>query len=573
MENDFNNNLVTPIPHYVGEEFRPPPHWFYDGIYNLRKKNIKYPYSERQITEINKCLEPQTGIFYFFNNYLTTLSLDEASYVPFIPRGYQVDMINNMMNYRFNIFKNPRQSGKTTLTAGVYVYLMNFFPYEICGIVANKDDIAVKIVGLMQTMYKNLPFWMQQGVYGWPKTEFELENGSRVLARATSADALSGHTIKNLFWDEVAKVRKNLAEDFISSVYPTISSSTKSKITLSSTPKGYNQFAKFWFDAVNGKNEFHPIEVSWNAIPGRDEAFKKQTIANIGEAKWNEDYECVFAGSANTLISGTKLQQLFHVNPIKTFFEEKFKIYDEPVREIKDHSGKIIQNGHNYAIIADVSEGKNEDYYTINVVDLSTCPYRQVAVYRDNIISYLMFPSVMDEIIKIYGEENCLTIIEVNHGFGRVIADTLMYDLGTNSMMYSDHPKKEPGLRMTTKSKKIGCGSLRTLIEYDKIIIQDFDTIDELFNFISDKNSFKADEGHTDDCVMGLVFFGYVVSTKFIDQFTDSNLSFRQKFFSEQENAIRAEMPAFGYISRGGMDEIDNQIDDTDPEKLCMIKD
>jgi hypothetical protein len=570
----MESNLF-PIQHYFGNEHKPSENDFYGGVYNLRKKNVQYPYSERQFLEIEKCLEPKTGIFYFFNNYLTTLSLDGAAYISFIPRTYQIDMINNMMNYRFNIFKNPRQSGKTTLSAGVFVYLMNFFPYEICGIVANKEDIATKIVSVMQTMYKNLPFWMQQGVYGWPKTEFELENGSRVLARPTSGDALSGHSIKNLLWDEVSKVRKNLADDFISSVYPTISSSTKSKITLSSTPKGYNHFAKFWFDAINGKNSFHPIEVKWNEIPGRDEAFKKETISNIGEAKWREDYEAIFIGSANTLISGTKLQELFHANPIRTFYEGKLKIYKDPILDEKDANGQLIKKGHYYAVVSDVSEGKNQDYYTINIIDISTNPYEQVAVYRDNIISYIMFPSIMDEVIKKYGAENCLVIVEVNHGFGRIVCDTLTYEFGTDAMVYSDHPKKEPGLRMTPKSKRVGCGSLKTLIENDKILIVDFDTIDEIYNFVEYKTSYAADEGHTDDCVMGLVNFAYVVSTKFIDQFTDANTSIRQKFFADQENTIRNEMPAFGFISRGGMDEIekDHSKDDDDTERLCMIRD
>jgi hypothetical protein len=251
---------------------------FFMGKYNLRKEGIVIPYTEWQLNEILKCREPEVGIHYFFNNYLKTLDLDSGALVHFKTRPYQTKMIDNMMGNRFNIFKCPRQSGKTTTTAGTYIYLMNFFPYEICGIVANKATTAYEIVAVMEEMYINLPFWMQQGIVNWQAGGFELENGSRVISAATSRDALRGYPIKNLYWDEVALVAHRLASEFLASVYPTISSAKKSKITLSSTPIGYNHFAKFWFDAKEGLNQFIPLEIAWNEPPGRDEEFKRITI-------------------------------------------------------------------------------------------------------------------------------------------------------------------------------------------------------------------------------------------------------------------------------------------------------
>jgi hypothetical protein len=544
------------------------------GKRNLRKAGISYPYAQWQYDEILKCIEPKVGIHYFFKNYLKTLSLNEGQLVPFLPRPYQVTMIDNMINNRFNIFKNPRQSGKTTTTAGVYTYLMNFFPYEVCGIVANKDRMAIEIVSVMEEMFINLPFWMQQGVVTWQGGGFELENGSRVISQATSRDALRGFPIKNLFWDEVAAVRTNLASDFLASIYPTIASASSSRLTLSSTPDGYNHFAKFWYDAINKINQFIPFEVAWNEIPGRDEAFKKATISNIGETRWNAEFECIFLGSTDTLISGKKLQQLFHRNPIKTYHEDKMKIYKEPVITKKDMISGKITPGHYYVVCGDVSEGKKQDYYTVSVIDVSVSPFEQVAVYRDNEMPYQLYTSIVDDFIRMYGNSNVLVIIETNHGFGKEVLDVLSSDIGTEAMIYMDPKKKVNGIRMTTKTKRLGCANLKTLIEYEKLLVVDFDTINELYKFSRKGKSYEAEEGHFDDMVMSLVFFAYVQSTGFLDEFLESPISFREKFMKENIEKIESEIPAFGIISDGLEDtpERNRNIDDGDDERMMTSR-
>jgi len=554
------------------EVYQPRKEDFFFGRYNLRKAGVVIPYSQWQMDELMKCREPKTGIYHFFNNYLKTLSFDNSGKVFFNPRPYQTRMIENMINYRFNIFKNPRQSGKTTVTAGVFLYWMNFFPYEVCGVVANGAKIAFEIVSLVEDMYMELPFWMQQGVTTWQSGGFELENGSRILCAATSKSALRGFPIKHLFWDEVAAVNNKLAEEFLASIYPTISSSKESTITLSSTTKGYNHFAKFWFDAINDRSGFIPLEVLWNEIPGRDDNFKKETISKVGEQMWNQEFECAFIGSSDTLISGTKLTQLFHQVPIKTFYEDKLKIYKEPILKYKDkEKGKIIP-GHYYALTCDTSEGKKQDYYTISVIDLSTNPYEQVATYRDNECPYQTFTSIVDELVKMYGNDQVLVILENNMGFGKDILDILLYDIGTEATVYMEAGKKDNGVRMTVRSKRLGCAQLKTLIERDQLLITDYDTIGELYKFVRVKNSYEAsDEDSHDDMVMGLVNFAYVHSTRFIDDFISSPITFREKILKEHRSQIDSELSAI--IVSDGTEEEHGIKEDASEEndKLLMM--
>jgi len=363
-----------------------------------------------------------------------------------------------------------------------------------------------------------------------------------------------------------------MAADFLASIYPTISSAKHSRITLSSTPIGYNHFAKFWNEAVEGRSQFKYLKVAWNEIPGRDEAFKKLTISNIGEMMWNQEYDCQILGSSDTLIGGKKLAELTHKTPIRTYYEDKLKIYQEPILFKKDEAlGKVIP-GHYYAIVGDPSEGKKQDFYTISVIDLSTSPYEQVATYRDSECPYQHYATIYDELIKMYGGENTLTIIENNIGFGKDVLDILANDIGTDSMLYMEQNKKELGLRTTTRTKRVGCGNLRTLMEYEKLIVNDFDTISEFYKFVRKNNSYEAETGYHDDMVMGLVFFSCVQSTGFLDEFIEAPISFREKFLKEHQVQIDSQVSAI--VMSNGMENSPATLmddDDGDSEKMLSV--
>jgi len=80
------------------------------------------------------------------------------------------------------------------------------------------------------------------------------------------------------------------------------------------------------------------------------------------------------------------------------------------------------------------------------------------------------------------------------------------------------------GLKMSPQVKAIGCSNLKTLIEGDKLQIQDFDTYSELTTFIQQKNSFSAEEGANDDMVMSLVMFSWVTTQQYFKEIVNHDI-------------------------------------------------
>ena len=148
-------------------------------------------------------------------------------------------------------------------------------------------------------------------------SNFGIENGSKVVATSTSSTAIRGGSYNMILLDEFAFVPPNIASEFMSSVYPTISSGTSTKIVVVSTPNGLNHFYKMWEDAKDKKNNYIPLEVHWKDVPGRDNRWKDETIRNIGKERWAQEFEGEFVGGLNTLISGSTLKNMVFKNPIE----------------------------------------------------------------------------------------------------------------------------------------------------------------------------------------------------------------------------------------------------------------
>lgn len=508
-----------------------PKSWFYSGKDTIRKANINYPYTEQQINEIKKC---KTNFNHFFKKYVKIISLDEGI-VYFKLRKYQKKMIRRLIKNRFNIFMLPRQSGKSIVFAAYSVWKSIFTNHYTTGIVANKAEMSLKMIKDIKFIYSSLPFWLQQGVVSWGARQFELENGSIFISAATSGSALRGYSINNLIWDEAAFVKGTLAEDFLSSVYPTIASSKKSQITITSTPFGYNHFAKFWFEAKNKKSKFIPFEIAWNDVPGRNEKFKKETIANVGEQKWYQEFECKILGSSSSLITGAVLESLEHRIPILTSLNENLKIYENPIKN------------HQYVIITDTSEGLNQDYNACIAVDATSLPYKQVAAYRNNKISYRSFPYVIDKMVRIYGEDSVL-IVE-NNNLGLEVVNTINEELETPCVIFSDNPLKKLGVRTTSRSRNVGCNTLKDLIELKKLEIIDYHTISELYKFVLEGKKYQAakdDTDATDDLVMCLVLFSYFTTTDFFKEYFELSENEKKKLSEIHQEQIEEDLPPIG---------------------------
>ena len=514
----------------------------YLGNPNLKKANTPIEFTQDNILEFLKCKDDPV---YFANNYIRIVSLDEGL-VPFRMYPFQKKLIHNFHENRFNICKMPRQTGKSTTVVSYLLHYAIFNDNVNIAILANKASTARDLLGRLQLAYENLPRWMQQGIISWNKGSLEIENGSKISANSTSSSAVRGGSYNVIFLDEFAFIPNHIADDFFASVYPTISSGQKTKVIIVSTPRGMNHFYRMWHDAERKKNEYMPTEVHWSEVPGRDEAWKEQTIANTSEQQFKVEIECEFLGSVNTHINPSKLKNLVYETPIQK--NAGLDVYEIPRKD------------HNYLITVDVARGLGNDYSAFIVFDITNFPYRAVAKYKNNEIKPMLFPSVIHDIAK--GYNKAFILCEVND-IGDQVASILNYDLEyENLLMCSQRgragqvvgsgfsgKRSQLGVRTTAAVKKLGCSNLKTLLEDDKIIIIDYDIISELTTFSQKHNSFEAEEGCNDDLAMCLVLFAWLVAQDYFKEMTDNDV--RKRMYEEQKNQIEQDMAPFGFVNDG----------------------
>jgi hypothetical protein len=520
----------------------------------LKKANTPIEFTQEQILEFVRCKDDPV---YFSNNYVKIVTLDHGLQT-FKPYHFQEKLINNFHNHRFNICKMPRQTGKSTTVVSFLLHYAVFNDNVNIGILANKAATARELLDRLQTAYENLPKWMQQGIISWNKGSLELENGSKILAASTSASAVRGMSFNILFLDEFAFVPNHIADSFFASVYPTITSGKQTKVIIVSTPHGMNHFYRMWHDAEKGKNEYVFTDVHWSEVPGRDEEWKKQTIANTSESQFKVEFECEFLGSVDTLIAPSKLRAL---------------VYDQP----KTSSGGLdvhepsIDN-HDYLITVDVARGVGNDYSAFTVIDITTFPHQVVAKYRNNEIKPMLFPSIIVDVAKNYN--NAYILCEVND-VGDQVASIIHYDLEYNNLLMCSMrgragqivgqgfsgKKTQLGVKMSKTVKKVGCLNLKTMIEESKLLFKDYEIMSELTTFIQKHNSFEAEEGCNDDLAMCLVIYAWLVAQDYFKELTDQDV--RKRLYEEQKNQIEQDMSPFGFIA-DGLDEssfVDNDGD------------
>ena len=513
----------------------------YLGNPNLKNVGQVIEWTEETLTEYMKCKEDPE---YFIKNFVKIIHVDRGL-VPFEMYDYQEDMIRKFNDNRFVICKMPRQTGKSTTIIAFLLHYVLFNESVNVAILANKGAVARELLSRLQLAYENLPKWLQQGAVVWNKGNIEVENGSKVIAAATSSSAVRGSSFNIIFLDEFAHVPQNIAESFFTSVYPTISSGESTKVLIVSTPLGMNMFYKMWIEAEEGRNDYVPIEVHWSDMPGRDLKWKEETIRNTSEVQFTQEFECEFVGSTYTLIAPSKLRSMVFKTPLH--INNNLSVYEEPIKN------------HTYALVADTSQGKGVDYSALVVFDVSEMPYTQVAVFRDNTISPLLYPNVIHNVGNKYNQAHVL--IEVND-IGSQVADTLHYDLEYENIMIVTMRGRagqqigggfakniQLGIRTSKQIKRIGCAALKDLIEQDQLIIPDFETIKELTTFALTNNTYQAEEGAHDDLAMTLVIFSWLVQQRYFKELT--NMDVRKKMWEDQMETLEQDMLPFGIIDDG----------------------
>ena len=520
----------------------------YLGNPKLKKANIQIDFSQEEIQEVVRCSK---DIVYFCETYQKIISIDEGL-MPFAPYDYQKEIMHSVNENRFVICKMPRQTGKTTTMVAVMLHYALFNPDFNIAILANKAATAREILGRLQLAYENLPWFLQQGIVEWNKGSIILENGSKIFASSTSASAIRGMSINLVYLDEFAFVPSTVQDEFFSSVYPTISSGRSSRVLITSTPNGMNMFYKLWHDAEKGFNDYATVSVNWWDVPGRDEAWKEQTIRNTSEKQFAVEFECEFLGSSDTLIDAHKLRHLVFENPIE--HNENLKIFEKPKPE------------HIYTLTADTSRGVGNDYSAFVIFDVTEVPYKVVATYKSNTIAPVLYPKAIYNAARAYN--NAQVLIEIND-IGQQVADILHNDLEYESIISAQWKGRagqivgggfgggdsQLGIRTTPAMKRVGCAMLKTIVENDRMIINDFDILSELTTFVANKRgtNFEAEQGQNDDLAMCLVFFAWLTNQSYFKELTDIDI--RKNLYELNQQAIEDQLVPFGIIDDGNVDD------------------
>ncbi len=515
----------------------------YLGNPNVKRDGVLQQWTPNLLKEYKKCMDDPS---YFCTNYVKVIALDKGL-VPFHLYPYQQQMFQQFEENRFNVVLACRQSGKSISACAYLLWFVLFHSEKTVAVLANKGATAREMLSRITLMLENIPFFLQPGSKALNKGSLEFSNNSRIIAAATSGSSIRGMSVNLLYLDEFAFVER--AAEFYTSTYPVISSGAETKVIITSTANGIgNQFHKIWEGAVQGINEFKSFRVDWWDVPGRDENWKLQTVANTSQLQFDQEFGNTFFGTGDTLISADCLLNLRAKPPKRVLEGGLLKVYEEPVK------------GHDYIMTVDVSKGRGQDYSTFNLIDISVRPFAQVAVYRNNTISPILFPNVIYKFAKVYND--AYVVIESNDQ-GMVVCNGLYHDLEYENMHVESAIKANAlGIEITRKSKRLGCSAIKDILETNKINIVDEQTILEISTFEAKGQSFEATDGNHDDLMMNLVMFGYFVSTQFFADLTDINL--KEMLFKQKMEDIENDMVPFGIIDDGSdyIQQIESKDDD-----------
>jgi hypothetical protein len=526
----------------------------FQGNEKIKPVGVKVSLTMEQIKEYIKC---QEDVIYFMSNYAWVFKPGSGN-IKFQPYDYQKKFARMIVDNRFVISKFPRQAGKSTTTALVIVWMLMFSdpdkPVKIM-IAAHKSAAASEIMARIKMTVENTPLWMQQGIVTWNAQSIQLENGSRVNAVTTTEDTGRSGSYDMIFLDEFAFVEENIAQEFYSAAYPTISSSSTSKVVIASTPNGMNLFYNMWTQSLNKTkdpenwNGFEPIEIKWDDVPGRGEEYKQITLRALSNniERWNQEFECTFLGGDNTLIPSWAVAALTFMNPIENL-PEKVKIFKRPDPK------------NRYMICVDTSRGKGVDFSAFTVIDITSTPYEVVATFRNDTITTLYYPNIIFNTARIYND--ALALIETND-LGQQVVDILYHSLEYENILACENKGRvgqvlsgsasSMGVNTSVKTKNIGCSTLRSLCENKQLIVNDFEIIKEMSKFVRTGNTYRAEPGTHDDLIMTLVIFAWATSQPYFLDLTDQNI--REIMYAKRIQQAEEELVPFGFIHEGNEED------------------
>ena len=531
----------------------------YMGNMAIKRHGVKVNIDPAMAEEWLKC---EADPLYFAEHHMNIINAD-GDVIKIKLHDFQRDVIDSLHKNQKTIVLTCRQAGKTTSICAYILWFVLFNETKNVALLAQDVKTARETLKRIKTAYELLPKWLQQGVVEWNKGSVEFENKCRIFAGPCTKDTFRGFSIQLLMIDEVAAIEN--WEDFFASAFNTMSNSKKYKIAMTSTPKGLNHFYDYWIGAIekNPKknNGYFPIKVTWRSIPGRDEAWKQSVLGatNFDLERFAQEHECEFLGSSGTLIAGWRLKQLAPAALPPISIHNGSTQFERPI------------DNHRYSVTCDVSRGRGLDYSTIQVVDVTVMPYKQVFTFRDNMMTPLDFAEVVYLTAKSYN--NATVLIELND-LGEQVADNIFYEYEYDNLLFTESAgnkgkrisagfgkgRKDKGLTITKTTKAVGCAILKLLVEQGKLEINDRTTITELATFSRKLDSYAAEAGKHDDMVMPLVVFAWLSDQEYFREYTDINTLDRLR--EKNEDDMMEELTPFGFYDGGPTD---------DPEEIQTV--
>ena len=548
------------------EGYKPKSTPFYEGNPNLRKGNIVFNYTAHEIREIKKCA---TDIVYFANTYCTVMTDFGLQTIKL--RGYQEEMLRQFQAERFNVCLASRQIGKT-ICSSIFIAWYSLFNYDKNSLVlSNKGATTREIIDKGKTILEHLPFFLKPGVLKWDVFNSKFDNGCRIIGQTTTKKAAIGFTIHLLFMDEFAHIPQNFVETFYENVYPTVSASSNSKVIITSTPNGFNKFYDIYSAAEKGTNEYTPFRVDWWDVPGRDEKWMRQEVANLGsEEAFNRQYGNQFIASSSLLLGADSLKKL-QTNQ-KEFVHRELPAFEE---EDVDYDGMLwdptfdleeIEEDTNYWVFSiDIAEGNGGDYSIINIFKIEmmdekdwnkvTSPgsfidffrLRQIGRFRSNEHTIEEFAKAIYILaFDMFYSENVKMIIEWNMFGGEVIKrlETVFpqrNDFDEEMIVKFKHRidarTKQFGLKIKKDNKPIFCQNFKKYVTQNRIIIKDKKTVYEASTFGKMPNGSYAGQLGNDDLIMTCIN-----SSEFF--FTLDFSDFAEEIYDEVEQDVQDKIDA-----------------------------
>lgn len=513
-----------------GLDYKEVDNPFHDQDPELKRANILWEYTNDEILEMKRCAEDVS----YFAKYCKVMTDTGLDYIRL--RDYQSSVLREYQNHRFNIFLAPRQVGKSITSSIILVWYLLFNHDKNAMILANVGDTAEELMDKIKAIIKGLPFYMKPGMVVNNVMTMRFDNGCRVLAKTTTKTSGIGFTIHFLYMDEFAHINANFIEAFFRSTYPTVSSSLVSRIIITSTPNGMNKFYEIYQGAITGENSFNPIRVDWWQVPGRDDAWKKREIGNLGsEELFNQEYGNQFLSSSSLLLGSDELKKI-RKNEAEYAWREISSLhyadvnYENLLWHPKFDLDKCDQPGKKFVISIDLSGGGSGDFTVVNIFKVTPLPkfiiekmeefedeadffgLVQVGVFRDNEIKLEEVTKLLQILCSdVFTVDRVKIALEMNYK-GELLYDKLMSrdDFFDEMFLFTKHTEAarimKVGIKYNEKNKMKYCEVLRGLIKDDRIMVNDKKwTVPELFTFgLNNRGTYSSQSGH-DDVAMTLV--------------------------------------------------------------------